>query len=50
MKAPHKEIKVNLFRRSDDIYLDIDADQYRISLKDILELEDLDKRSTSVAD
>lgn len=45
IKAPHEVIKINAFRRGDRIYLDIEKEQYSISLKGIKELEDLDKRS-----
>ena len=48
-KAPATELEVNIFRHSDDIYLDIEKEQYVLSLKEILTLEDLDKRSHSVS-
>lgn len=44
-KTPGNEIEVNMFRRSDSVYVDIDKEQYVLSLKDILDLEDMDKRS-----
>lgn len=48
-RAPGSKIEVNMFRRSDQIFLDLDGEQYVLSLKQILGLEDLDLRSTTTS-
>lgn len=48
-KAPAKVIEVNIFRRGDNVYLDIDKEQYVLSLEAIINLEDMELRSTGVS-
>lgn len=48
INAPHKEIEINFFRHGDRIYFDLDHEQYSFSLKELLELEDMDLRNTTV--
>lgn len=47
LKAPATEIEVNIFRRSNNIYLDLGKEQYKLPLDKILQLEDLDKRTST---
>ncbi len=45
-KAPLTKVEVNIFRHGDNIYIDLNQEQYMISLSELNKLEDMDKRST----
>jgi len=44
-KAIASEVDGGMFRRGDSIYLDVDGEQYILSLETILGLEDMELRS-----